>query len=230
MKAIQKRIIIKVGKGKVCTKLSNEISAKGKCLRGRKFREWGCCIVSTVTALAQSPQLGFPHTICGDKKWTEDAWGSGWGEEETPSEALAFSKGVEIWWDDPPLAIKGASLPRVPSHMDLLRITCMFRAQVLTCSQGMCCWPDPCPGKRNGSSHPRSCLSSGTQWPTQGLRSPRYWSPFYLNWFDLHLPRVYSWGLCAATSFGGNSPLLLNCPALGKEKEHAAENMINVLL
>ena len=77
MKAIQKRIIIKVGKGKVCTKLSNEISAKGKCLRGRKFREWGCCIVSTVTALAQSPQLDFPHTICGDKKWTEDAWGSG---------------------------------------------------------------------------------------------------------------------------------------------------------
>ena len=30
------------------------------------------------------------------------------------------------------VAIKGAPLPRVPSHMDLLRITCMCRAQVST--------------------------------------------------------------------------------------------------
>ena len=30
-----------------------------------------------------------------------------------------------------------------------------------------------CPGKKNGSSRPRSCQWSGTRWPTQGSRSPR---------------------------------------------------------
>ena len=106
-----------------------QLGGSGKCLGSRgKFRDF--CLVSTVTLLP-SHQLDFTALIFGDKKWMEDAQWSGWREEETPSEAFPLSQGAKLGCNlADMLTIKGAPLPRVPSHMDLLRVTCMCRAQV----------------------------------------------------------------------------------------------------